>query len=115
MPRYVILEHDWPTLHWDVFLECGDVLKAWKVHQRPAPGTPFPLLAESNHDHRRIYLDYEGPVSGGRGGVRRVDHGEYHITQDGYSLRSEAWGWQVELTVVGDRWWLRILPNNITS
>ena len=24
MPRFVILEHDWPTRHWDFFLESGD-------------------------------------------------------------------------------------------
>jgi len=27
-------------------------------------------------DHRRDYLDYEGPISGGRGVVRRVETGE---------------------------------------
>jgi hypothetical protein len=30
------------------------------------------LEAERIADHRAIYLDYEGPISGGRGGVRRV-------------------------------------------
>ena len=28
-------------------------------------------------DHRRLYLDYEGPVSGGRGSVTRWDGGTF--------------------------------------
>ena len=27
MPRYVVLEHDFPTLHWDLMLEFGSVLQ----------------------------------------------------------------------------------------
>ena len=27
MPRYVILEHDHPVLHWDLMLEAGGVLQ----------------------------------------------------------------------------------------
>lgn len=34
----------------------------------------FPLVALP--PHRRDYLTYEGPVSGGRGNVKRVDAGE---------------------------------------
>lgn len=30
-----------------------------------------------NIEHRRLYLDYEGPISGDRGSVRRVDAGTY--------------------------------------
>ena len=27
MPRFAILTHDWPTLHWDLFLEYGTTAK----------------------------------------------------------------------------------------
>ena len=30
-------------------------------------------------DHRRVYLNYEGPVAGARGQVRRVDDGEFSL------------------------------------
>ena len=30
-------------------------------------------------DHRLAYLDYEGPVSGGRGSVTRWDQGTYEL------------------------------------
>jgi hypothetical protein len=69
MPRFVILDHDWPTRHWDLLLETGDVLRAWRLLAEPLPGTVVP--AESNADHRLIYLDYEGPVSANRGRVVR--------------------------------------------
>ena len=65
VPRFVILEHDHPTLHWDFLLEDGEVLRAWRLLAEPGPGAA--VAAEPNFDHRRLYLDYEGPVSGGRG------------------------------------------------
>ena len=75
MPRFAILEHDWPTLHWDFLLEAGPVLRAWRVLAEPAMGTHSP--AEPNADHRLLYLDYEGPVSGNRGAVTRWDAGTF--------------------------------------
>jgi hypothetical protein len=75
MPRFAILEHDWPALHWDFLLEAGPVLRAWRVLVEPAPGTESP--AEPNADHRLLYLDYEGPVSGNRGTVKRWDAGTF--------------------------------------
>jgi hypothetical protein len=75
MPRFVILEHDWPSPHWDLLLEAGDVLRAWRLLAEPAPGVEVP--AEPNADHRPLYLDYEGPVGGNRGAVRRWDAGTF--------------------------------------
>jgi hypothetical protein len=77
MPRFVILEHDWNGRHWDVMLESGDVLRTWAVAERPEPGRDLP--ARPLADHRLAYLEYEGPITGGRGTVRRVDRGEYDV------------------------------------
>ena len=81
--RFVILEHDHPFLHWDLLLEDGDVLKSWRLLQAPETGVSVP--AEHLPDHRLMYLDYEGPVSGNRGTVTRVAGGEYlcHGTDGG--------------------------------
>src|SRR5437868_1093145 len=38
MPRFVVLEHDWPSLHWDFLLEAGEVLLAWRLLEEPATG-----------------------------------------------------------------------------
>jgi DNA polymerase Ligase (LigD) len=75
VPRFVVLEHDWPAVHWDLLLECGPVLKAWRLLSEPGPGRAVP--AEPNYDHRLLYLDYEGPLTGDRGRVRRWDAGTF--------------------------------------
>lgn len=79
MPRYVILVHDLPYLHWDLLLEqpAAERLRAWRLLTEPAPETL--CRAEPLPDHRPVYLDYEGPVSGGRGTVQRWDWGEYAV------------------------------------
>ncbi len=73
MPRFVILTHDWPHLHWDFLAEADGVLWAWRLLAEPIVGADVP--AELNSPHRFFYLDYEGPVSGGRGSVTRWDAG----------------------------------------
>jgi hypothetical protein len=75
MPRFAILAHDHPAPHWDLFLEAGPVLRSWRLRSPLAPGAP--VVAEPTADHRLLYLDYEGPVSGGRGTVTRVDAGSF--------------------------------------
>jgi hypothetical protein len=81
MPRFVILEHDHPALHWDLMLEDGDVLRTWRLAAPPRPGENVP--AGRIADHRKAYLDYEGPVSGGRGTVSRWDAGTYTVVGEG--------------------------------
>ncbi|MCH8829445.1 MAG: hypothetical protein IID45_07705 [Planctomycetes bacterium] len=79
MPRFVILEHDHPFLHWDFLLEEADALKTWRLH-RP-PDSPGIIPAEQLPDHRLTYLNYEGSISDNRGDVQRWDQGEYRIRQ----------------------------------
>ena len=75
MPRFAILEHDWPTRHWDLLLEHGTSLKSWRLLKEPHLGQY--VVAEPNADHRLMYLDYEGEVSGNRGTVTQWDTGVY--------------------------------------
>ncbi len=75
MPRFVILEHDHPTLHWDLMLEAGPALRTWRLEAPPRDGET--ISATALFDHRLVYLDYEGPISGGRGRVTRWDFGTY--------------------------------------
>ena len=97
MPRFVILEHDHPHLHWDLMLEAGAVLRTWRLALPPRAGQDVP--AEPLGDHRPLYLDYEGPVSGGRGQVRRWDWGTYSGTLPDAKRASEP----VELSFHGQR------------
>lgn len=107
--RFVLLEHDHPFAHLDFMLEQGDALWTWRLEQLPRLGVPLP--AQRLPDHRLIYLDYEGPVSGNRGRVVRLDRGVYDLLthqsdtitlrlQEGQLLRGILCLAQLE----GDRW-----------
>ena len=80
MPDFVLLEHDHPGLHYDFMLEWGGVLRTWRLDRIPSETASIPVA--SLPDHRLIYLDYEGPVSGDRGIVSRIDRGDYEILSE---------------------------------
>lgn len=77
MQQFVLLEHRWNGVHWDFMLEVGDVLRTWAIDAPIVPGSRLP--ARELSPHRRVYLDYEGEISGDRGMVRRIDRGAYHV------------------------------------
>ena len=56
-------------------LEHGGVLLTWQLAREPIDAASLPIPAKRIADHRSAYLEYEGPLSGGRGQVVRVDHG----------------------------------------
>ncbi|MEM9352299.1 MAG: DNA polymerase ligase N-terminal domain-containing protein [Planctomycetota bacterium] len=71
--------------HWDLMLESDGVLRTWELLTLPEgwlrglpsgdPSAPETVPARQLPDHRLHYLDYQGPISGGRGEVRRVARG----------------------------------------
>ena len=78
--RFVILEHVLPAdanraTHWDLMFERSSDLATWALSGPPDQVTA--IRADELPAHRRCYLDYEGPISGGRGSVRRWDFGTY--------------------------------------
>lgn len=77
MPRFVVLIHDHPQLHWDFMLESTGVLRTWRLDHEPH--LPTAITAMPLPDHRLFYLEYEGPVSGDRGHVQRWDQGIYEL------------------------------------
>ncbi len=90
--RYVILHHQQADGdHWDLMLEQEAALATWRLPQPPGSPQSAPLAATRIGDHRKHYLDYEGPVSGGRGEVTRFDQGEYRPVEQAESR------WQFEL------------------
>jgi hypothetical protein len=85
MFRFVILLHETPpgherATHWDFMLQAGDVLRTWALSEEPRIGAI--IEAEALPDHRLAYLDYEGPVSRGRGTVTRWDSGRYTVEHE---------------------------------
>lgn len=75
MSRFVLLEHHWGGVHWDLMFDVGATLRTWAIDAPIVPGAILPARALG--DHRRAYLDYEGAISGDRGWVRRLDSGLY--------------------------------------
>ncbi|MBI1249150.1 hypothetical protein GC197_15065 [bacterium] len=80
MPRFALLHHRTPPNankpdHYDLLLEDGQVLKTFTLWQFPEVNQPITALAD--FDHRPVYLDYEGPISGNRGEVTQADQGTF--------------------------------------
>ncbi|MEX2218643.1 MAG: hypothetical protein WD749_07760 [Phycisphaerales bacterium] len=97
MGKTVLLLHELPDggRHYDWLLErpggggagvgagTGEgPLVSFRVSDRIDAGA-VEFVATRQADHRREYLTYEGPVSGGRGVVRRVAEGALEIEEDG--------------------------------
>ena len=109
MPRFVLLYHACPPnyerpSHWDLMLEVGDALHTWALQELPhdwraaqratmAIDSSCPPVATGDAvdaqqlgHHRKSYLEYEGPLSGDRGQVHRIDSGNYFgeqtVTED---------------------------------
>ncbi len=79
--RMVLLRHDLPdgSSHFDWMVEPSDPgrgLVSFRVHTRIDHPEITRFEAERIGEHRRDYLSYEGPVSGGRGVVTRVANGD---------------------------------------
>lgn len=119
MPRFVVLEHAGNGIHWDVMLERDNALETWAIDQPLQPGTELP--ARRLAAHRIAYLDYEGPISRGRGNVRRVAGGIYQLLawEDSRvlaALRGDQLSGELELRRSGagaspddpERWTLRL-------
>ena len=75
-PRYVALEHrSAQGSHCDFLMERQGRLAAWRIGSLEELTAGGAVLAEKLPDHRLDYLDYEGPVSNGRGAVRALARG----------------------------------------
>ena len=84
--RFVILRHYFSAGgngeffdHFDLMLEQNSKLATWQLEELPSPDKG--VVAKKLPDHRVVYLDYEGPVSGGRGSVEQVMAGIYEICE----------------------------------
>ena len=81
--RYVVLHHTGVgEAHFDVMFEraAGSALTTFRVLCWPVRGR---VAAKRLADHRAAYLEYEGPVSGGRGEIQRVESGRCEIQNSG--------------------------------
>lgn len=81
--RFVVLQHtDKAGIHFDLMIDLGPALATWKFSQAPEQAATGSLPCHRIGDHRRAYLDYEGPISSDRGHVVRHDAGDCDATSD---------------------------------
>ncbi|OPX24012.1 MAG: hypothetical protein B1H04_03060 [Planctomycetales bacterium 4484_123] len=102
--------------HYDLMLQAGKALATWRLETLPAelgPGQHVEAIALP--DHRLAYLDYEGPISRGRGSVRIVETGSYRLeAQEEGCWRFELLGRNFDgqfilRRLAGERWSLQRL------
>jgi len=108
--RFAVLHHvGVGEPHYDLLIEISPdaPLLAWRCATWPlAHGAPVTAIPS----HRRVYLEYEGAISGGRGEVARVDEGSCSIELDA-SGEFRAWltgrfsSLRLHLTLLSDNRW----------
>jgi len=111
----VLLRHDLPdgSFHYDWLMErsTGGPLLGFRVRERIDLLGGKEFTAERIPNHRAVYLEYEGDVSGGRGRVRREATGTCAIgAESAESVEvAGAWGgspWRASGRRVGGGTWL---------
>ena len=106
--KYAVLwHHDISEPHYDLLVETypGSDLATWR-----SPVWPIETLIvlQRLRDHRRIYLEYEGDLSGHRGRVERIGSGNCTVSiGEGAVWRIKLLNIAIDLllTEVGDGKW----------
>ena len=116
MPRFVVQLHDATTLHYDLRLELGGVMRSWAVPKGPSLDPAVKRLAVAVADHAVQEVPFEGvyeDAARGSGAVIVWDEGEFELVReepghlvvdlDGHKL---AGGFA--LTRTGDGQWILV-------
>jgi hypothetical protein len=107
--RYVVLSHEGiDPPHFDLMFEVepgSELLATWRSDHWPIESGDY---LDRLPDHRRHYLDYEGPISDNRGYVRRIASGLLFLGSRGELGLVDGWfadtGVEISLMDEGDAW-----------
>jgi bifunctional non-homologous end joining protein LigD len=118
--RFVVQLPDATTLHFDLRLQSGDVLRSWAVPKGPSLDPAVRRLAVPVDDHSLAAGEFEGVHEGQRRGsgavivwdegtaqVLRDDPDHLSFVLDGHKLRG-----RFGLSRTGERSWLLVKAND---
>jgi DNA ligase D-like protein (predicted 3'-phosphoesterase) len=114
--RFVVQLHDATTLHFDLRLRIGDVLRSWAVPKGPSLDPRTRRLAVPVDDHDLAAGDFEGVHEGSRRGSGAViiwDEGAAEIVTDqpahlSFVLHGAKLAGGFALTRTGERRWILV-------
>jgi DNA ligase D-like protein (predicted 3'-phosphoesterase) len=114
--RFVVQLHDATTLHFDLRLQIGDVLRSWAVPKGPSLDPRTRRLAVPVEDHDLEAGDFEGVHEGHRRGSGAVivwDEGAAEIVTDepghlSFALHGSKLRGGFALTRTGERRWILV-------
>lgn len=116
MARFVVQLHDATTLHFDLRLEAGGVLRSWAVPKGPSMDPAVRRLAVAVDDHSLSAGEFEGVHEGGTRGSGAVivwDEGTVEITRDdpdhmSFQLHGRKLSGRFGLTRTGQQNWILV-------
>ena len=118
--RFVVQLHDATTLHFDLRLQIGDVLRSWAVPKGPSLDPAVRRLAVPVDDHSLAAGEFEGVHEGQRRGSGAViiwDEGTVDVLRDepdhlSFALHGHKLSGRFGLTRTGERRWLLVKAND---
>ena len=116
MARFVVQLHDATTLHFDLRLQIGDVLRSWAGPKGPSMDPAVRRLAVPVADHDLEAGEFEGVHEGrsrGSGAVIVWDEGTVEVLGDepdhlSFALRGHKLAGRFGLTATGERRWILV-------
>jgi DNA ligase D-like protein (predicted 3'-phosphoesterase) len=114
--RFVVQLHDATTLHFDLRLQIGDVLRSWAVPKGPSMDPSVKRLAVPVEDHTLAAGEFEGVHEGasrGTGAVIIWDEGTGHLLRESddhlsFVLAGSKLSGGFALTKTGERRWILV-------
>lgn len=112
MPRFVLLRHEFPAgsarePHFDWMFENSGRLLTWVLDEPPlAPEQWGSCNARRLADHRIEYLQFEGPISDGRGHVSMLIEGTF----EWFSKTESSWIASLSVRGRNETWHVTFQP-----
>jgi len=116
VPRFVVQQHDATTLHFDLRIEDGGVLRSWAVPKGPSMDPAVRRLAVPVEDHSIAAGEFEGVHEGssrGSGAVIIWSEGTVDVLRNepghlSFQLHGRKLAGGFALTRTGERRWILV-------